>query len=67
MGQAVNHIKGYITLVLMYIGIGIVNGYQLLCGAHTVLEPHSGTAALLSCDSPTGHLSVNKHPWHHSA
>ena len=32
-----NHIKGYIT--------GIVNGYQLLCDAHTVLEPHRGTAA----------------------
>ena len=24
---------------------GIVNGYQLLCNAHTVLEPHRGTAA----------------------
>ena len=24
----------------------IVNGYQLLCDAHTVLEPHRGTAAL---------------------
>ena len=37
------HIKGYITLVLMH--SGIVNGYQLLCDAHTVLEPHRGTAA----------------------
>ena len=25
---------------------GIVNGYQLLCDAHTVLELHRGTAAL---------------------
>ena len=24
---------------------GIVNGYQLLCYAHTVLEPRRGTAA----------------------
>ena len=24
---------------------GIVNGYQLLCDAHTVLEPHRGTTA----------------------
>ena len=24
---------------------GIVNGYQLLCDTHTVLEPHRGTAA----------------------
>ena len=24
---------------------GIVNGHQLLCDAHTVLEPHRGTAA----------------------
>ena len=38
-----NHIKGYITLVLM--NSGIVNRYQLLCDAHTVLEPHRGTAA----------------------
>ena len=29
------HIKGNITLVLMH--SGIVNGYQLLCDAHTVL------------------------------
>jgi len=26
---------------------GIVNGYQLLCDAHTVLEPHRGTAAVI--------------------
>ena len=25
--------------------ISIVNGYQLLCDAHNVLEPHRGTAA----------------------
>ena len=36
------HIKGYITLVLMH--SGIVNGHQLLCDAHTVREPHRGTA-----------------------
>ena len=41
--QQVNHIKGNITLVLMH--SGIVNGYQLLCNAHTVLEPQRGTAA----------------------
>ena len=97
MAQTVNHIKGNISLVLMH--SGIVNGYQLLCDAHTVLEPHRGTAAFflfyslssfstfsfyvfvtldspflgclyslckqsmedsrLSCESPTGHLSVN--------
>ena len=39
-----NHIKSNISLVLMY--SGIVNGYQLLCDAHTVLEPHRVTAAL---------------------
>ena len=33
-----------ITLVLMHTA-GIVHGYQLLCNAHTVLEPHRGTAA----------------------
>ena len=38
------HIKGNITFVLM--NSGTVNGYQLLCDAHTVLEPHRGTAAL---------------------
>ena len=32
-----------ISLVLMH--SRIVNGYQLLCDAHTVLEPHRGTAA----------------------
>ena len=36
MAQTVNHIKGNISLVLMH--SGIVNGYQLLCDAHTVLE-----------------------------
>ena len=46
--KSFNHIKGYITLVLMY--SGIVNGYQhqLLCDAHTVLEPHRGTAVFFS-------------------
>ena len=29
----------------------IVNGYQLLCDAQTVLEPHMGTAALFLFDS----------------
>ena len=43
MAQTVNHIKGNISLVLMH--SGIVNEYQLLCDAHTVLEPHKGTAA----------------------
>ena len=32
-----SHIKGNIVLVLMH--SGIVNGHQLLCDAHTVLEP----------------------------
>jgi len=45
------HIKGYITLVLMH--SGIVNGHQLLCDAHTVLEPHRGTAALFLFYSPS--------------
>ena len=37
------HLEGKITCVRMH--NGIVNGYQLLCNAHTVLEPHMGTAA----------------------
>jgi len=40
----VNHIRGKSTLVLMH--SGIVNGYQLLCDAHTVSEQHRGTSAL---------------------
>ena len=36
-------IKGSTIPVLMH--SGIVHGYQLLCDAHTVLEPHRGTAA----------------------
>ena len=38
-----SHIKGNKTLVLMQ--SGIVNGYQLMCDTHTVLE-RIGTAAL---------------------
>ena len=38
-----NHIKVNISLV--FIQCRIINGYQFLCDAHTVLEPHSGTAA----------------------
>ena len=34
-----------LMFVLMHSG-GIVNGYQLQCNAHTMLEPHRGTAAL---------------------
>ena len=34
------------TSVFVIMHSGIVNGYQLLCDAHTVLEPHRGTAAL---------------------
>ena len=54
---------------------GIVNGYQLLCDAHTVLEPHRGTAAFFSilftfivtvecrADPPENcHLTVKKLP-----
>ena len=37
-----NHIRGNRALVTHS---GIVNGYQLLCDAHTVLDPHRGTAA----------------------
>ena len=43
MAQIVNHIKGNISFDLMH--SGIVNDYQLLCDAHTLLEPHRGTAA----------------------
>ena len=43
-GTNISHIKGNSTVVLMH--SGIVNGHQLLCDAHTVLEPHRGTAAL---------------------
>jgi len=38
------NIKDNSTLVLMH--SDIVNGHQLLCDAHTMLEPHRGTAAL---------------------
>ena len=31
--------------LFLYMHSGIVNVYQLLCDAHTVLEPHRGTAA----------------------
>ena len=34
------------TELLVPMHSGIVNGHQLLCYAHTVLEPHKGTAAL---------------------
>ena len=37
------------TLVLIH--SGIVNGHQLLCDAHTVLEPHRGTAAFFFLSS----------------
>ena len=43
-GTNISHSKGNSTLVLMH--SGIVNGYQLLFDAHTVLELHRGTAAL---------------------
>ena len=43
IAPTVNSVEGKNTLVLMH--NGIVNRYQLLCGAHTVLEPHRGTAA----------------------
>ena len=36
-------VKGNITIVI--IQSGIVNGYQLICDAHTVPEAHRGTAA----------------------
>jgi len=45
------HIKANITLVLLH--SGIVNGYQLLCDAHTVLEPHRETAAFFLFYSPS--------------
>ena len=37
-GTNISHIRGNGTLVLIH--SGIVNGYQLLCDAHAVLEPH---------------------------
>ena len=43
MAQAVTLRATLISLVHMH--SGIVNGYQLLCDAHTVLEPHRGTVA----------------------
>ena len=43
-GINISHIKGNSNLVVMH--SGIVNGYQLLCDAPTVLEPHRGTTAL---------------------
>ena len=45
MAQAVTLRATVISLVLMH--SGIVNGYQLLCDAHTVLEPHRGTAVFV--------------------
>ena len=44
--EQLKHIMGNITFVLMH--SGIVNGCQLLCDAHTVLEPHVGTAVFFS-------------------
>ena len=35
------------TALFVLMHSGIVNGYQLLCDAHTVVEPHRGTAASL--------------------
>ena len=46
MAPAVTLRAAEISLVLMH--SGIVNGYPLLCDAHTVLEPHRGTAAFFS-------------------
>jgi len=42
MAQAVTFMA---TELFVLIHSGIVNGHQLLCEAHTVLEPHRGTAA----------------------
>ena len=42
MAQAVT-LRATARFALMY--SGIVNGHQLLCDAHTVLEPHRGTEA----------------------
>ena len=42
-GTSNSHIKGNKTLVLMQ--SGIVNEHQLMCDAHTLLEPHR-TASL---------------------
>ena len=39
-----SHNNGNIILVLMH--SGIVNGHQLMCDVHTVLEQHMETAAL---------------------
>ena len=36
-------LRATLIFVLMHSGIG--NGHPLLCNAHTVLEPHRGTAA----------------------
>jgi len=35
------------TVLFVLMHSGIVNGYQLMRNAHTVLEPHRGTAAFL--------------------
>ena len=32
------------TEIFILMHSGVVNGYQLLCNAHTVFEPHRGTA-----------------------
>ena len=42
MAQTVT-LRARALFVLMY--SGILNGYPLLCDAHTVLEPHRDTAA----------------------
>ena len=36
-----------VTALFVLMPSGIENGYQLLCDAHTVLDPHRGTAAFL--------------------
>jgi len=44
IGKNIATLRATSLFVLMH--SGIVNGYQLLCDAHTLLEPHRGTADL---------------------
>jgi len=46
LGTNIATFRATALFVLMH--SGIVNGYQLMCDAHTVLEPHRGTAVFFS-------------------
>ena len=46
MARTLATLRATSVFVLMHNDNGIVNGYQLMCDAHTVLEPYRGTVTL---------------------